>query len=93
MRWDKKFHMNERSEWMLEFLFIMEETQQQQTQIATGWTAKIQRLYQEYKRVLLVTKKPTKEEFITIVKVSGLGILVIGLLGFIIQMVELMLFK
>ena len=35
------------------------------------------------KRVLRVTKKPDKQEFWTIVKVSGLGILVIGLIGFI----------
>ncbi len=72
-------------------IYIMEETQQEQ--IKTGWTAKIQRWFQEYKRVLLVTKKPTKEEFITIVKISGLGILLIGLLGFIVQMIEYMLFK
>jgi len=37
-------------------------------------------------RVLRVTKKPTKFEFKTIVKASGLGILIIGLIGFIIQM-------
>ena len=40
-------------------------------------------------RVLKVTKKPTKEEFKTIVKVSGLGILIIGLIGFIIQIIKL----
>ena len=39
-------------------------------------------------RVLRVTKKPTKEEFKTIVKVSGLGILAIGLVGFLIQMAK-----
>ncbi len=54
---------------------------------------KIKNWYYEYKRVVLVTKKPTKEEYITIVKVSGLGILLIGLIGFIIQMIELILFK
>ncbi len=38
----------------------------------------------EAKRVLLVTKKPNKQEFLTIVKVTGIGILIIGLIGFII---------
>ena len=33
-------------------------------------------------RVLKITKKPDAFEFKTIVKVSGLGILVIGLIGF-----------
>ncbi|MBS3152980.1 protein translocase SEC61 complex subunit gamma [Candidatus Woesearchaeota archaeon] len=40
----------------------------------------------ESKRVLRVTKKPSKEEFIAIVKVSGIGILLIGLIGFLIHM-------
>jgi protein transport protein SEC61 subunit gamma-like protein len=40
-------------------------------------------------RVLKVTKKPTNEEFKVIVKVSGLGILLIGLIGFIIQIIRI----
>jgi len=39
------------------------------------------------KRVLRVTKRPTKEEFKTIVKASAIGILIIGALGFIIKMI------
>ena len=34
------------------------------------------------KRVWHVLKKPTKEEFWTVAKISALGILVIGALGF-----------
>lgn len=41
----------------------------------------------ECKRVLAVTKKPNKLEFKTIVKVSGLGMMIIGLAGFLIQMI------
>ena len=40
----------------------------------------------ECKRVWQVTKKPNKEELKTIVKVTGIGTLVIGLIGFIINM-------
>ncbi|MFW6046998.1 MAG: protein translocase SEC61 complex subunit gamma [Candidatus Woesearchaeota archaeon] len=36
-------------------------------------------------RVLKVVKKPTKEEVKTISKVTALGMLIIGLLGFLIQ--------
>lgn len=46
----------------------------------------------ECRRVLKVTKKPSKEEFSVIVKISGLGILVIGLIGFILQMARNLLF-
>ena len=41
----------------------------------------------ECKRVFLVTKKPTKQEFTSIAKVTGIGILLIGLIGFIIFMI------
>ncbi|MBW2987034.1 protein translocase SEC61 complex subunit gamma [Candidatus Woesearchaeota archaeon] len=41
----------------------------------------------ECRRVLKVTKKPSREEFKTIVKVSGLGMILIGLIGFIVSMV------
>jgi len=42
----------------------------------------------EYKRVLLVTKKPTAFEFKTIVKVSALGITLIGFIGFLIYLIK-----
>ena len=48
---------------------------------------KLGTFYKECVRVLKVTKKPSGEEFKTIVKVSGLGILVIGLLGFVIHII------
>jgi len=48
-------------------------------------TDKIKTFALECKRVFTITKKPSKEEFKIIVKVSGIGILIIGLLGFIIQ--------
>jgi protein transport protein SEC61 subunit gamma-like protein len=38
----------------------------------------------EYARILRLTRKPTREEFTMIAKVSGAGILLIGLIGFII---------
>jgi len=37
------------------------------------------------KRVWMVLKKPTKEEFLKVAKVSAVGIAIIGLLGFIIS--------
>ena len=40
----------------------------------------------ESKRVLSVTRKPSRAEFSTIVKVTGIGIILIGLIGFLLQM-------
>ncbi|HLC51206.1 MAG TPA: protein translocase SEC61 complex subunit gamma [archaeon] len=39
---------------------------------------------QSYRRVIAVAAKPTNEEIISEFKITGLGILVIGLIGFII---------
>lgn len=39
----------------------------------------------ESRRVLAVTRKPTKDEFVTIVKVTGIGIFIIGAIGFLLH--------
>jgi protein transport protein SEC61 subunit gamma-like protein len=49
---------------------------------------KFKRFLVECRRVLKVTKKPDKFEFTTIVKVSGLGMAVIGIVGFIISLIK-----
>jgi protein transport protein SEC61 subunit gamma and related proteins len=48
--------------------------------------SKIRSFVIQCKRVLKITKKPSKEEFKIIVKVSGIGILLIGAMGFIIYL-------
>jgi len=62
----------------------MDETSQE----APSIFSKLKRFIEESKRVLIVTKKPSREEYKTIVKASGLGILIIGFLGFIIAMIQ-----
>ena len=42
----------------------------------------------ECARVLKITKKPSNFEFKTIVKVSGLGMIIIGMIGFLLQLVK-----
>lgn len=48
-------------------------------------TTKIKSFVIQSKRVWHVLKKPSSEEFKSIAKISALGILVIGLVGFIIS--------
>lgn len=45
---------------------------------------KITRFTTECVRVFKITRKPTKDEFKMIVKMSGIGIAIIGMLGFLI---------
>lgn len=56
---------------------------------------KIERLkafIMECKRVLRVTKKPDKQEFTTIVKISAIGIAIIGFIGFLVHFAKELLF-
>lgn len=54
---------------------------------------KIKRFLKETGRVLRLTKKPSKEEFKTALKITSLGTAVIGALGFIIFLLRQVLFK
>ena len=63
-----------------------------ETENQTSWKYKIRTFIQEAVRVLKVTKKPDAIEFKTVVKVSGLGILIIGLIGFVVQMIKVLFF-
>ena len=65
----------------------------EETEDARSWKYKLKSFIGECLRVLKVTKKPDSIEFKTIVKVSGLGILIIGLIGFVVQMLKLLFFK
>ena len=54
--------------------------------------SKLKRWWKETVRVLRVTKKPNKEEFQSVVKVTGLGMAIIGVIGFVIFLIVQLLF-
>jgi len=49
---------------------------------------RFRRFINECKRVMKVIQRPSKEEFITTAKVSAAGIAILGLLGFILSMIQ-----
>ena len=57
---------------------------EESTNMGPGWKAKIGSFFIQSKRVWHILKKPTNEEFKSIAKVSALGVLVLGALGFLI---------
>ena len=69
-----------------------QSSEQQAQDTGPGWKEKIKRFIAECRRVLIITKKPDKIEFSTIVKISALGIALIGLIGFLIQMTKTLVF-
>lgn len=56
------------------------------------WKTKLKSYLKECWRVLRITKKPSPDEFKVIVKVSGIGMGIIGLIGFLISMMKQLLF-
>jgi protein transport protein SEC61 subunit gamma-like protein len=53
-----------------------------------SWPVRIKDYAIECRRVLKVTQKPSNMEFKTIVKVSGLGMIIVGLIGFIVVLIK-----
>ncbi len=53
----------------------------------TGTVERIRNFLSESKRVLLVTRKPGMKEFKLAVKITGLGMILIGFIGMLIRMV------
>ena len=49
-----------------------------------GLFSKIKNKLSQYKRVVNVARKPEREEFISSIKITGSGIVLIGVIGFII---------
>jgi len=66
----------------------MEETEEKPT-----LKSKFKHFVKECVRVVKVTKKPDADEFKTIVKISALGMAVIGLIGFIVNLVKQLFFQ
>lgn len=54
-----------------------------------GIKQKISSAVTQYKRVWRLLKKPSKQEFFTISKVTGIGLVVVGLVGFLIALIML----
>lgn len=55
-------------------------------------TNKVKRFIKETMRVLRITKKPDQAEYKSLLKVTGIGIAIIGMLGFIIFLIKQLLF-
>ncbi|HIQ49887.1 MAG TPA: protein translocase SEC61 complex subunit gamma [Nanoarchaeota archaeon] len=53
--------------------------------------SKIKEKLEEYRRVIRVVVKPTKEEFILSGKVIAIGVTILGAIGFIITLIFLLL--
>jgi len=54
--------------------------------------SKFKRFIKESIRVIRILKKPNKAEYLATVKVTGLGIAVLGVLGFVIFLLRQLLF-
>jgi len=53
--------------------------------------SKIKNKLTRYRRVISVSRKPDKEEFVSSPKITGLGMILIGFIGFVISIIYLIL--
>ena len=65
----------------------MDETSEEQPSMQ----GRIRRFATQCIRVLKITKRPDKDEYRMLVKVSGLGIAVIGMIGFLLHVIWVLL--
>jgi protein transport protein SEC61 subunit gamma-like protein len=75
---------------------IPKKLEEQAKQIGSPVPGKMQRLKSfilECQRVLRVTKKPDKQEYLTIVKISSIGMAIIGVVGFLVHFLKTILFQ
>jgi protein transport protein SEC61 subunit gamma-like protein len=49
-------------------------------------TASFRNTMKEWDRVIKLSRKPRRDEYINIAKITGLGMLLVGMIGFIIRM-------
>jgi protein transport protein SEC61 subunit gamma-like protein len=71
-----------------------QSTQARPAQATSGAPSFMQRLKiftKECVRVFKITKKPDKQEFMMVSKIAGVGILIIGAIGFIVHLLQQLL--
>jgi protein transport protein SEC61 subunit gamma-like protein len=56
-----------------------------------GYMEKLKNFLSESKRVLLVTKKPSGKEYKMAAKVTGMGIVLIGIIGMLIRIIGILI--
>jgi protein transport protein SEC61 subunit gamma and related proteins len=54
--------------------------------------SRLKRFIKESWRVLRITKRPNRDEFKNLVKVTGIGVAILGAIGFIIFLIKQLLF-
>lgn len=52
------------------------------------WKNEAKAKFNEYKRVLQIAEKPDREEFEMAAKITGAGMLIIGVIGFIMYLIS-----
>lgn len=55
--------------------------------LVMSFMSKLKRKLKQYRRVISISRKPNRDEFISTLKISGLGVVLIGAVGFLIQLV------
>jgi len=41
----------------------------------------------QYRRVLYISRRPDRDEFVNVAKITGIGIIIVGVIGFVISLI------
>jgi protein transport protein SEC61 subunit gamma-like protein len=41
----------------------------------------------QYRRVLYISRRPDRDEFMNVAKITGIGIIIVGVIGFVISLI------
>ena len=45
----------------------------------------------QYRRVLYISRRPDRDEFVNVAKITGIGIIIIGVIGFVITLIAMLI--
>lgn len=51
----------------------------------------ITQVLKQYRRVLYISRRPDRDEYLNVAKITGIGIILIGVVGFVITLIAMLL--
>jgi len=67
--------------------FFMDNDEDQSLLANLSPMGKLKNFLSSSRRVLIISKKPSKDEFMAMMKVTAIGIIIIGVIGAIVQLI------
>lgn len=74
--------------WVVTFINKWGVLRSMEEQVEVQKIGKVRRFIREAIRVVHVTRKPTMDEYKTLLKVTGIGVLILGAIGYVVFLIK-----